>query len=273
MISASSISDYLYCPLKAYLKYVQGYEVSSEPLLIGKLTHDLLRGFNEITKRNLWSLDKDMTLEEISKSLWEDVPSLIKKTTLKKDYKEIVDSGDVEEICEHLEDQFRLDSFLLVFKSRKMMNVGMTGDEIVDMLFPPSMVEFSLESRSIGLRGKVDKIEIEEGIYYPIEVKTGIPPVKGVWKPHALQLTAYAILMEESFKREVPIGFVDYVQVGERKPVIISQKLREEFYNTFNELESMILEGYVPEATPSSRKCNKCEFKKFCEYGEGSVPS
>jgi CRISPR/Cas system-associated exonuclease Cas4 (RecB family) len=58
------------------------------------------------------------------------------------------------------------------------------------------------------------------------------------------------------------------VQLGERKPVIISQELREEFYNTFHELESMIVEGYVPEAAPSSRKCAKCEFSEFCEYGE-----
>jgi len=268
MISASSMSDFLYCPLKAYLKYVQGYEVSSEPLLIGKLTHELLRGFNEITKRNLWSLDENMTLDEISRNLWEDVPSLIKKTVNKKDYKDIVDRERIEEICERLEDQFRLDSFLLVFKSRKMLNMGMSGDEIADTLFPPSMVEFRMESRSIGLRGKVDRIEIEEGVYFPVEIKTGSPPVKGVWKSHALQLTAYAILMEETFQKEVMVGFVDYVQVGERKPVIISQELREEFYHTFNELESMIVEGYVPEASPSSRKCNKCEFSEFCEYGE-----
>ena len=31
---------------------------------------------------------------------------------------------------------------------------------------------------------------------------------------------------------------------------MISQEMREEFYNTFNEMESMMLEGYVPEATP-----------------------
>jgi CRISPR-associated exonuclease Cas4 len=269
MISASSMSDFLYCPLKAYLKYAQGYEVSSEPLLIGKLTHELLRGFNEIKKRNLWSLEKNMTLDEISRSLWEDVPSLIKKTISKKDYKDIVDKERIEEICEILEDQFTLDSFLMVFKSRKMLNIGISGDEMADILFPPSMVEFRMESRSLGLRGKVDRIEIEEGIYFPVEIKTGVPPIKGVWKSHALQLTAYAILMEETFQREVMVGFVDYVQVGERKPVIIGPKLREEFYNTFHELESMILEGYVPEATPSSRKCNKCEFNEFCEYGEG----
>jgi CRISPR-associated exonuclease Cas4 len=269
LISASSISEFLYCPLKAYLKYVQGYEISNETYLIGKLTHELFRGFNEITIRNLWSLDPTMTLNEISSQLWDDVPSLIKKIIYKKDYRDIIDGETVKEIYETLEDQFKLDAFQLVFKSRKMLNMGMSGDEIADILFPPAMVEFWMESRSLGLRGKVDRIEIEDGAYFPVKIITGTPPVKGVWKSHAMQLVAYAILMEETFQKEIRVGFVDYVLVGERKPVMISQEMREEFYNTFNEMESMMLEGYVPEATPSGKKCKKCEYREFCEYGDG----
>jgi CRISPR-associated exonuclease Cas4 len=265
MINVSSVSEYIYCPLKAYFTYVKGYEISCEPLLIGKLTHELIKGFNEIIRSNIWSLNKDMSIEEISKAIWSDIPEYIEKCCSKKEYHDIIDSEEIGDVCKHLEDQFRLDSFIYVFKSLKMLEMEMSGDEIVDILFPPSMVEFNLESRAIGLRGKIDRIEIDDGIYLPIMIKTGVPPSKGVWKSHAMQITAYALLMEESFKREVLMGYVDYVQIGTRKAVLINQQLREKFYTIFNEMENMLIDEYVPKANPNKNKCEKCDFEEFCE--------
>jgi CRISPR-associated exonuclease Cas4 len=264
MISVSSVTEYLYCPLKAYFTYVKGYEISCESLLIGKLTHELIKGFNELIKRNIWSLNNEMSINDISKTLWLDVPEFVKKCCSKKEYKDVVDPEELGEVCEHVEDQFRLDSFIYVFKCLKMLEMNMSGDQIADILFPPAMAGFSVESQMMGLRGKIDRIEIDDGLYVPIITKTGVPPVKGVWTSHALQLTAYALLMEESFRREVLIGYVDYVQIGTRKAVLIDQQLREKFYSAFNEIETMLIDESVPEATPNKNKCEKCDYKEFC---------
>ncbi len=70
--------------------------------------------------------------------------------------------------------------------------------------------------------GQIDKIEIIDGVYYPIKIKTNLPPLKGVWLSDAIHITAYAYLMEHEFNKEVPVGFVNYMRVGSKKPVLIN---------------------------------------------------
>lgn len=43
------------------------------------------------------------------------------------------------------------------------------------MLFPPLLIEFSIEDPELNLRGQLDRIEIVDGSYYPVEIKSGLP--------------------------------------------------------------------------------------------------
>jgi CRISPR-associated exonuclease Cas4 len=55
----------------------------------------------------------------------------------------------------------------------------------------------------------------------------------------AIHVTAYAYLMEHEFNKEVPVGFVNYMRVGSKKPVLINTSLREQFTYVFNEIISI----------------------------------
>ena len=41
-----------------------------------------------------------------------------------------------------------------------MLKNGIIGAEAVNLLFPPSLIEFKIEDKENGLLGQIDKIEI-----------------------------------------------------------------------------------------------------------------
>lgn len=68
-----------------------------------------------------------------------------------------------------------------------------------------------------------------------------------MWKSDALQIGAYAILMEHEFTREIPLGFVEYTGVCQRRPVLVNIDLREEVLNVLEDIKSMLTDGNIPE--------------------------
>lgn len=271
MISVSWIGDYTYCPLKLYLKQVMDEDRESHNMALGRMQHEIRRGFEEITKRNIWGLKEDMSFREIREALFLDVPSLV-EDIFKEHYDvglspDLPPSNDPSTICENIIEDLQIESFIIAFKVNKILQWSEKPSlKIVDTLFPASLIEFSMKNHELNLKGKVDKIELLEGYYYPIEVKSGKPPVNGVWKSHAIQIAAYAILIEEKFKKEVPVGYVDYLQIGDRRTVIIDDHLREELFTVLSEMNSIIEDGYVPEIVQNPNKCRACDYSDFCEY-------
>jgi CRISPR-associated exonuclease Cas4 len=274
MINVSWIVDYNYCPLKIYLKHIIGEEGENYFMTLGKIRHEVRRSFEEITKRNIWSLNENMDLKEIKEALFEDVPQIVKEILNKYPDVECSDpdlpSNEKEtlnQVYEDLMEDLELDNCFITYKVKKILQwSGKPHLEILDMLFPASLLEFNLQNQELNLKGKVDKIEMMEGYYYPVEVKNGKPPVKGVWKSHALQIAAYALLIEEEFKKEVPVGFVDYLQIGDRRTVILNNKLMEELFTILTEINSVIEDGYTPEIVQNPKKCRACDYSDFCEY-------
>jgi len=247
MISVSWISEFIYCPLKLYLKQVVGEDVETPAMTLGNMHHELRRGYDEITKRNLWQIEENMSIKEIREVLYHDIPELV--DNISYNYQEIalIDFMD-RRVCDSLKEDLKLDSWALALKIKKIMkSSGINSLEVADILFPACLLEFQLKNKDLSLKGKVDKIELLDGHYYPVEIKSGRPPVKGVWKNDALQIAAYALLIEEEFKKEVLVGFVDYVQIGDRRTVVLNDPLIEELSTVLNEMHSILNSEYVPE--------------------------
>ena len=266
MINVSWISEYSYCPLKLYLKQVMGEDEETPVMTMGNIQHELRRGYEEITKRNLWHLEEHMSVKEISEILYQDVPELVEHISDKYRETGLMDFLETG-TCISLKEDLKLDSCLTALKVKKIMKWSRKSSlEVADILFPSCLIEFYLKNKDLQLKGKVDKIELLEGHYYPVEVKSGRPPVKGVWKGDALQTAAYALLIEEEFKREVLVGFVDYVQIADRRTVVLNNPLIEELYTVLNEMQSILNSEYVPELVQNPNKCKACDYADFCEY-------
>ncbi|AEG19155.1 CRISPR-associated protein Cas4 [Methanobacterium paludis] len=267
MINVSSISEYIYCPVKSYIKHTERLDIQTTPMITGKLVHEVRRGFEELIKRNMWSVNEKMEIRDIFESLFEDVPEFVENKIQRYHDARLIDLETKKKICRDLKGDVELDSWTVAIKTQKIIRkTRKTGADIVDLLFPPLLLEFSIEDSELNLRGQLDRIEIVDGVYYPVELKTGVPPVKGVWKSDAIQIAAYAILMEQEFNKEVPVGFVDYMGAGQRMPVLVNTSLRNDLVNVLEDMKSMFKNGEIPELMQNPKKCVKCDYADFCEY-------
>lgn len=267
MINVSSISEYMYCPMKTYIRYTEQRKIQTAAMVKGKLTHEIRRGFDELSKRNIWSVDEKMDVKDIFETLFEDVPEFVESKTERYQRTGLISLDIKEKICRDLEEDLKLESWFLTLKTYKILKkTGKSGSDVLDMLFPPLLTEFSIEDPELNLRGQLDRIEIVDGSYYPVEIKSGLPPLKGVWKSDALQIGAYAILMEHEFNRAIPLGFVEYTGACQRRPVLVSIDLREEVLNVLEDIKSMLTDGNIPELTQNPKKCAKCDFSDSCSY-------
>lgn len=267
MIRVSSISEFVYCPAKMYLGHIKEDKVQTYGKIGGKITHEIRRGYEEITKQNMWRIKENIELESILDILFDEVPQFIENVSKKYSNKYEINSLALENLCSDLEDDLKLESQFTALKVKIILNTTKKrGIEIAEMFFPQSLLEFPLKNEELNLSGKIDKIEIINNVYYPIETKTGVPPAKGVWLADALQIAAYAVLMDYELNKEVLVGFVDYTKIYERRPVVVNSILHNKLFGVLDEINTMFEKQEIPEFKLNKNKCEKCEYMGVCEY-------
>ena len=267
MLRVSEISEFIYCPVKLYLKYTEGFEDDTNEMVAGKIIHEARRGFDEIVKHNIWNMNKDMGMAEIQKRIIQGIPEFIDELHLKySDYSKF-DEEDLNQFFKELKEDLILEASINVLKIKKLMeDTKRQGMEISEMLFPQSLLEFSLENEELNLKGKIDKIEIINGIYYPVEIKTGFPPSKGVWLSDALQIAAYAALIDYELNKEVLVGFIYYTKIFEKRPVVINSVLYNKLFQVLDSISTMFEKEEIPEFQLNKKKCEKCEYVEICKF-------
>lgn len=120
-----------------------------------------------------------------------------------------------------------------------------------------------LRSEKFGLTGSPDKLITIRDEIAPSIIKTGAIPENGVWKSDRVQLTAYAILVEEIYNKVVTRGFVEYARWGCVREVSIKRHERRSVL-LLREKVKKIQEGFMPEK-PGDAPCERCGFKGICD--------
>ena len=120
MISVSLILEYLYCPMKVYMK-MQDYDIKTSTNAKTNISREALIGFEELIKRNLWTLKGDMPVKEILEKLLKDVPEFLEK--IHQQYKDaaIDDTGAFERLKEDL----KFNSWLIAIKLKKCLKLDL----------------------------------------------------------------------------------------------------------------------------------------------------
>lgn len=261
MMNISSIKTHMYCPMKLYIQNHIDVEENKDYQLaieIKKLKIDI----QDLIQKNMRKIKKEMDLIEIEEILSENINSYIESTT---ESIKSMNLGISDEQISGIIDDAYFNIKIKALKTKQAMSIlNKHAFEIIDMFFPNCMYSYMLKDPSLELIGMCDKIEIIDGKYYPVTIKSSNPPIKGVWNQDAIELVAYAILLEEEFDTEVFVGFVDYEKIGDRRPVVMDVNLRKGLFEVMREVKEITDNKRLPNVKINEKKCSKCEYKDIC---------
>jgi len=119
----------------------------------------------------------------------------------------------------------------------------------------------------ILLRGKLDLlVEAESGELIPVEFKTSSSRRGKPMEDHKYQLTAYALLVEECFKKPVKRGVIVYMGDGVDVVVQITPSMKRHVAKALQKMVKILEMGVPPKARVNPRKCTGgCGYKWICQ--------
>lgn len=260
-ISVSEIKNYLFCPTKLYIDLNIDSDSKTKKINDAMRLKSMRTDANGLIMKNIRNLKGDVELKEIEKILFKDLEELINETI---DLLEDENSEEkVNELIKKYKNEFELKTKIISLKIFYLnQNTGKEGQSIVDVIYPTTIYDYSISDNRLS--GKIDKIEIIDGSYYPIILKESNPPIKGVWDNEALEIAVCGELIEKEFNVNVFTGFVDYVSADIRRPVAITSELKRGLFKVIDDI-GKIKNGEIPgKNNMEIRKCMKCEYKYVC---------
>ena len=117
-----------------------------------------------------------------------------------------------------------------------------------------------LRSARLGLVGWLDMAILTPHHAHPVEFKT----TTSLGHNHKLQLTAYALLVEERWARPVERGYIYLIPTRRAQPVVFTDDLRQEVITALAELRTALRTEAKPPPTRHRAKCADCEYRRYC---------
>jgi len=260
MIYVTDVSQYAFCPYSVYLRKIRRVRVVTPQMIFGDVYHRIEERIRERERIVFdYYIKEEMDIEEITDEFYRDAKKVIKNTVLRN--KRRIE-GDLLDTVKKLNRLFLIKSKEKALLLKKAMETYRKKD-VYEIVFPKAVTEFSISSRRLNLCGRIDRLEEIGGRYYPVEIKTGT--TERYMEKDILQLSGYAILLEEKFDASVDKGFIDYVLLSKKHEIEIREDLKDNFMEIKHEVEK-ILEGYVPQKE-KKKECESCNLYEVC-WGE-----
>jgi len=135
------------------------------------------------------------------------------------------------------------------------------GDDLWDALSPKRKCEYSIESKALGVKGRIDALEIYPDRIVPVELKSGSTPSDGVYDHHRMQVACYALALEEIFGTSVSEAVVHYVDGNARRSVVMNPFVREHVVEVAAKAHECLRSRELPKgcARDSCDACARCE--------------
>ncbi|MYD54887.1 MAG: CRISPR-associated protein Cas4 [Chloroflexi bacterium] len=125
-----------------------------------------------------------------------------------------------------------------------------------------------LWSEALGLSGRSDAVEMQDGMVWPVEYKSGVRHGSAA----DLQLCAQALCLEEMLGVEIAHGYVWYGGPRRRMQVDFTEILREEVRDVIETIRKQLLASELP-AAPNDQRCRECQLLHHCLPDLTSAPS
>ena len=125
--------------------------------------------------------------------------------------------------------------------------------------------ELYLESEALGLKGKIDVLDLEGARTVPVERKRA--ESGDYYRSDELQLAGYCLLLEEHLGEPVREGAIYLYETDQRMHVPITDDHREAVREQVEAMQSMTIES-VPPFTDNPSKCEACSVREYCMPAE-----
>lgn len=142
---------------------------------------------------------------------------------------------------------------------RSLRSYGLTDGE--------RAFHLALQSSKLGLTGRIDLAiatpsrEASNAEAIVVEYKLS---EQKAGTHFALQLAAYALLVEEAWQLPVKKGFLYSIPLRRAEPVLITAQLRKKVVQTVEQIRQIVDSEIMPPPPTSLRRCVTCEFRRFC---------
>ena len=271
-ISVTMLSTYLFCPRMLFLQKILAVkEPPKESLILGTLRHEIYDFINRSEEMIVSSIKEKIQYNDLLITY-----KLFYSNTLRE--KIIKNKSNIKSVDLDIVDVFKKTWPLILqeaeIRSKNIFDFiqkyDIYGKELWSKLTPKIISEQRLESEKLQLKGIIDRIEIYENSYVPVELKTGKMPKEGVWPGHKIQIAAYSMLIEEKFNTQVKEGFIRYLDVNETIQIAINPFMKEEIINLVKEIQVLIKSQELPNYCENKNKCINCGLRETC-YNEEEV--
>ncbi|MBM7865397.1 CRISPR-associated protein Cas4 [Heliobacterium gestii] len=128
-----------------------------------------------------------------------------------------------------------------------------------------------IHSARLGLEGKLDLHLVHRGEIFPVEFKS---TSRRPGLNHKYQLTAYAMLLEEQYRKPVRRGYFKLVNPladGARPekseitlPVEITVPMRDFVKDVLRRIRAMVTQESLPSPKRPGNRCRDCEYRIYC---------
>ncbi len=118
-----------------------------------------------------------------------------------------------------------------------------------------------LASDTLRLIGIIDElVAAPDGVFHPVDYKFS----HRVTESFAVQIAAYAMLLEETYQCAVPQGYVYLISERRLLTVGITAALRQQVAEAVAHIRQMVEKEAMPPPTRVRARCRACEWRLFC---------
>ncbi|MBS3125235.1 PD-(D/E)XK nuclease family protein [Candidatus Woesearchaeota archaeon] len=260
-LSITAVCTYLRCPCQFFVSYVLGKE---EPLnramVLGSVKHKVHELVNQQQQDIFSKLKKEDVVVQILRN--EYTALLRKAVVVYSNSLRLVTTTLLEAFQSAVplvEEQAVQDAAIVV----PLLAQGLQGEVLWAAITPKIKTEYSIQSKVLGLKGRIDRLECHPQGLVPVELKSGKAPTEGVWPGHRVQAGCYALLLEEMFQISVPRAVVCYLDAKSSRDVVLNAFLKEEIVLLAQNARACFESRVIPKGCGE----DGCEACRLCDDG------
>lgn len=134
---------------------------------------------------------------------------------------------------------------------------------------PEEVIDLTMESAELGIRGRVDAVRRRDGTTFPVEHKRGrsregLDGSALAWDSDRIQAVAYAMLLEEHLGRPVCEARIHYHRDNKTVRLPITDEARTAVLVTIQRARDLLRSPDRPPITENERLCVRCSLAPVC---------